>query len=410
MSRGGDEALRPGPSFRACLPLLARPDLVWLDHAATTPTAAPAIQALVHHYQMDHGNVHRGLHRQAEAATAAYEGARARVASFLGAPDPRGVIFTSGATAALNLAARGWGGRLGPGDRVVVSALEHHSSLLPWRALARERGATVETLPLDPSSGVDLGVAARALAGASALVLTARSNVLGLAPPVAALCALARGLGVLSVVDAAQAVARDRPDVTGWGCDLLAFSGHKVYGPTGIGALVVRPGVLDAGRPPTWGGGMVALVDDEAEQARPAPWGWEAGTPPIADAVGLAAALDLLRRLDPAEARAWVDGLCARLQDGLAARGDVVILGDLAAPARGGVLSFQVQGVHPHDVAEILASRGVAVRAGDHCAAPLMRRLGHESAVRASLGPANTAADVDALLHGLDAVREVFPR
>jgi cysteine desulfurase/selenocysteine lyase len=353
------------------------------------------------HATRDHGNVHRGVHAQGEAATAAYEGARARVARFVGA-DPRCVVFTSGATAALNLAAAGWA----RGGRVLVSALEHHSSLLPWRAIARANGARIETLPLDPRHGVDPGTR---LDGADVLVVTARSNVLGMAPPVAALCAGARRRGVLTVVDAAQALGPTPLDVRALGCDLLALSAHKAYGPTGVGALVIHPDRLAEGRPLLWGGGMVAAVDDGDERLRPPPWCFEAGTPPVAAAVGFGAAIGLLERLDPRASAEWVTTLTARLVDGLRARGDVRILADLDPDERGGIVSFTMDRVHPHDVAGILAEAGVAVQAGAHCAAPLLARLGVEATVRASLGPANTADDVAGLLAALHDVRRLFP-
>jgi cysteine desulfurase/selenocysteine lyase len=405
-------SLLPGEAFRAELPLLARPDLIWLDHASTTPIAQGVIHAMTAYYTRDHGNVHRSIHRQGEAATAAYEGARARVARALGAADARCVVFTGGTTAALNLAAHGWGAaRLGGGDRVLVSALEHHANLLPWQRIARAASATLTVLPLDPVTGVDPDSARREIArGAKILALTARSNVLGIAPPLAEICADARRHGVLTVVDAAQVVGHDAPDVMALGCDLLAFSGHKMYGPTGIGALVVHPERLAEGRPLLVGGGMVTRVTDNEAAFRPAPWGLEAGTPPIAQAVGLAAAFDLLERLDPTAAAAWESALATRLVEGLAARGDVAILGAHAPALRGGVVAFNLRGVHAHDVAEILGSGGVAVQAGHHCCQPLLERLGVDACVRASLGPANTSDDVDRLLAGLDRVREVFPR
>ena len=405
-------SLLPGADFRAELPLLARSGLVWLDHASTTPTCRSVIDAIATYYTRDHGNVHRSVHRQGEAATAAYEGARARVARALGAADARSVVFTGGTTAALNLAAHGWGAaRLGAGDRVLVSALEHHANLLPWQRIARAAGATLTVLPLDPITGVDPASARREMArGAKVLALTARSNVLGIAPPIAEICADARRHGVLTVVDAAQAVARGAPDVMALGCDLLAFSGHKMYGPTGIGALVVHPDRLAEGQPLLVGGGMVTRVTDTEAAFLPAPWGLEAGTPPIAQAVGLAAAFDLLERLDLTAAVAWESALTARLVRGLAARGDVEILGAHAPALRGGIVSFNMRRVHAHDVAEILDADGVAVQAGNHCCQPLLERLGVDACVRASLGPANTSDDIDSLLAGLDQVRQVFPR
>lgn len=398
--------ITPGAAFRAELPLLAKPGLVWLDHASTTPTARVALEAMVHHSAHDHGNVHRGVHPQGEAATAAYETARAQVAAAVGAPDPRCVVFTGGATAALNLAAWGWS-RLRPGDRVLLSAMEHHASLLPWRAAARAAGAELVTLPLHPTLGVDPEATLRALPGAAALVVTARSNVIGVAPPLAELCAAARRLGVLTVVDAAQAAAWDRAALAEIGCDLLALSGHKVYGPTGVGALVVHPERLDRGRPLLLGGGMVSHVGASDETFRPAPWGLEAGTPPVAQAVGLAAAMGLLDAVEGA--RGWVTALTERLLEGLAGAPGVQVVGDLPAHDRGGIVSFHVAGVHPHDVAEVLGQQGVAVQAGQHCAAPLLAALGLEATVRVSLGPANLPDDVHALLAGLRRVREVFP-
>ena len=381
--------------------------LAYLDNAATTQKPRAVLRALTAHYTRDNANVHRGVHALGARATAAYEAARARVARFLGAADAGEIVFTRGATEAINLVAQSYGRSvLAPGDEVVVTAMEHHSNLLPWRRLCEQTGAHLRVAPVDDRGVLDLAGYERALGTRTRLVAVAHvANALGALNPVAELARLAHARGAVLLADGALAAAHvGGVDVRALGCDFYACSSHKVYGPTGVGALYGRAELLRAMPPWQTGGEMVLAVGDDDVTWAPPPLRFEAGTPPIADAVGFAAALDWLEPLAPAAA-AHEQALVADAAAALAAVPGVRVVGPAARVA---VVSFVVDGVHPHDVATVLDDAGVAVRAGDQCAQPLMRRLGLPGTVRASFAPYNTSDEVERLVAAVGRARALL--
>ena len=384
--------------------------LVYLDSAATALKPWPVIRA-VREYDVDYpASVHRGLHALSERATLAYESARERVARFIGASDPACVIFTRGTTESINLAAQSWGGTfLEPGDELLLTLLEHHSNLVPWQMLARERGLTLRFADVTDDGRLDLESFERQLTGRVRLVaITAASNVLGTVPPLEDIAARARELGARILVDAAQAVAHRPIDVETLGVDFLAFSGHKMYGPTGVGVLYARREHLEA-MPPMFGGGsMVLRVDRDGAEWNELPWKFEAGTPPIAQAIGLGAAVDFLERFDRS---AYEEALTRHAYRVLSGIDGVRLLGpDPRDEPRAGIISFLVDGVHPHDLAQLLDRDGVAIRAGHHCAMPLHHRLGLAASARASFAMYNTVADVDRLAGAIERAKWTLRR
>ena len=400
---------------RVDFPLFDRDDPpVYLDSAATSQTPRQVIGALVGYYEGYRANVHRGLYPLAERATAAYEAARADVARFVGAPDPRGVVFTRGCTEAINLVAYAWGrGRLGPGDEVLVTGLEHHSNLVPWQQITRATGASLRFVPLDPEGGLRLEELGGLVGSRTRLVaISGLSNVLGTVTPLAPVISAARSVGALVLVDAAQLVLHRRIDLAAQDIDLLVFSGHKLLGPTGVGALVARPELLEEMDPFLTGGEMVVDVTLDGARWNEVPHRLEAGTPPIAGAIGLGAAIRYVEALGHGRIQAHDRKL---REHGRRVLGAVEGLRLYGPPDHEAVATFAFnlhdrrgELIHPHDVATVLASRGVAVRAGHHCAKPLIRHLGVPATVRASAYIYNTTADIDALGAALDAVHEIF--
>lgn len=390
--------------IREAFPVLGRAGFHYLDNAAMAQMPGLVAEAMAHLNRMGRGNVRRGLHQTAQLADEAYGAARASVGRFLAVP-PEEVVFTSGCTAALNIAAHGLSASLGPGDEVVLSVLEHHSACLPWIARSRERGFALRWLPATAEGRLDLSRLGEIVTERCRVVAaTHASNVTGAVTDLPAVAAAAKAVGAVLLVDGAQAAPHGMVHPAELGADLYAFSGHKTYGPTGIGVLWGRADILNRMEPLLLGGGMVGLVEeDELTWADP-PDRFEAGTPPVAQAVGLGAALDWLMGLDWPNLRRHDEALLRRLLDGLIGLDGVTIVGPKNLEARLPVVSFTVAGCHPHDVAHVLADRGVAVRAGAHCAKPLMRALGlEEGTLRASLAPYNDEADVEALLQGIDA-------
>jgi cysteine desulfurase / selenocysteine lyase len=379
--------------------------LVYLDSASTSLKPRAVIDAIVQVMARDAGNVHRGVHALSEAATAAFDAARRDVAGFLGAA-PDEIVFTRGTTESINLVAQSWGrGALGPGDAVVATALEHHSNLVPWQLACAERGATLRVAPIDRAGRIDLAALAALLDERVRLVAVSHvSNVVGTVAPIAEIARLAHAAGALVLVDGAQAVAHLPVDVGALGCDFYAFSGHKVFGPTGIGVLWGRARLLEAMPPWQGGGEMVASVDLAGARFREPPYRFEAGTPDIAGAIGLGAALRFLGGLDREAIAAHERALHARLVAALAGTDGVRILGrpELA------VAAFEVEGVPPHDLATIVDRDGIAIRSGHHCAEPLHRALGVTASARASLALYNTAEEIDALAASVARAREVF--
>lgn len=391
-------------ALRAEFPIFAgAAPLHYLDNAATAQTPRAVLDAVAAHEARARANVLRGVHRLAERATEAYAEARRRAARYIGAADPAEVVFTGGTTAAINLVAHAFGAGLRPGDEIVVSGLEHHSNIVPWQLLRDRAGVALKALPVADDGRIDLSALDSAVGPATRLVAVAHvSNVTGAVCDAAAVAAAARRVGARVLLDGAQAVPHGPVDVAALGADFYAFSGHKMFGPNGVGVLWARRELLES-MPPFMGGGeMIGSVTLERSTWAEVPHRFEAGTPPIAQAVGLGAAAEWITSLDRAAAGAHAAGLAERLLAGLAERPWVRVLGPADMRDRAPVVSFDVDGVHPHDVCAVLDSHGVAARGGHHCAQPLMDRFGLAGATRASLAFYNTAEDVDALLAGLD--------
>ncbi len=400
--------------MRSDFPILARRfdghELVYLDSAATAQKPAVVIDALAGHLREHNANVHRGVYALAQEADAAYDGAREAVAAFVGA-DPQCTVFTKNATEAINLVAYAWGrAHVGPGDAVLITQMEHHANLVPWQVLCRARGAELRYLEIDERGELSLAQLDAELArGDVRLVAVAHvSNVLGTINPVAEMTARAHAAGALTLIDGAQAVPHMPVDVGAIGADFYAWTGHKALGPTGIGVLHGRREVLERMEPFLTGGDMIASVDLQSASWRELPFRFEAGTPPIAEAVGLGAAVQYLDQLGMERVRAHEQGLTAYMLERLATVPGLRVVGPPEAERRGGLASFTIEGMHPHDIAELVGREGVCVRAGHHCAQPLMRCLGLGATARASVGVYNEPSDVDALVGALSAGRELF--
>ena len=406
-------------TIRGDFPILQRQingrPLAYLDNAATTQKPRAVIDALVNFYERHNANTHSGVHTLSEEATALYEEARARAARFLNAPSPRCIVFTQGTTAAINLVAQGWARHhLRQGDEIVLTVMEHHSNLLPWLGVARETGAVLRYLEIDgegrlTATGREGGGIEGAVSRATRLVaVTHVSNVLGTINPVKELARQARAVGACVVVDAAQSAPHLSLDVQALDRDFLAFSSHKVYGPTGIGVLYGKEEYLAAMEPPASGGGMVLRVERHSYEWMEPPWRFEAGTPNIAGAVAMGAALDYLDGFDREMLRRHEIELTGYALKVLGKRADLTLYGPADPAGRAGVIPFSVGGVHPHDVVEVLDGQGVAVRGGHHCCQPLMEHLGERGVVRVSLALYNERQDIDQLAHGLDRVAAIF--
>ncbi len=375
--------------------------LVYLDNAASSQKPNVVLRALERYYQRDHANVHRGIHELSMRATQAYEDARSRAARFVGARDASEIVFARGTTEAINLVAWGWGSQsVKAGDEILLTVMEHHSNIVPWQLLAQRTGARLKSVDMDGEGRLRLDQLDELLSERTRLVaVTHVSNSLGTINPIEEIVAAARRVGALVLVDGAQAAPHLPVDVRALGCDFYAFSGHKMCGPTGIGVLWGRRELLEAMEPYQGGGEMIELVELERSTYKPAPHKFEAGTPNIADAVGLAAAMDYLdgigRERIEAHERHVVSYALERTKEipGLRHFGP--------SSGRSGVMSFELADIHPHDLAQVLNDRGVAVRAGHHCNQPLMRRLGVAATTRASFYLYNDRDDVDALTEAL---------
>jgi cysteine desulfurase/selenocysteine lyase len=401
---------------RKDFPLLARTvhdrPIVYLDSASSSLQPRAVLAAMERYYETTHANVHRGVYATAEEATALYEGARRKVGRFIGAADPKGeIVFTKNATEALNLVANSWGrANLKAGDAVVLTEMEHHSNLVPWLMLSEALGLELRYLRVDGQGRLDLGDLELLVEGAKAVAVSAMSNVLGTINPVPTIAEAAHRHGAVVVVDGAQSVPHLVTDVKTLGADFLAFSGHKMQGPTGIGVLWGRRELLENMPPFLGGGGMI--LDVKLDRFTPAetPWRFEAGTPPIAEAVGLSAAVDYLSAIGMEQIVAHERLLTAYAMDAIADRlgGECRVFGPPAGGDRGGVLSLAYRDVHPHDLAQVLDQFAVCVRPGHHCAKPLMRRLGVPATARASIALYNDESDIDTLIEGLAHVGTVF--
>jgi cysteine desulfurase/selenocysteine lyase len=382
--------------------------LVYLDSAATSQKPQAVLDALTAYYTTVNANVHRGVHLLSERATAEYEGARARGQRFLGAARPEEIVFVRGTTEGINLVAQTYGRRaVGPGDEVVISALEHHSNIVPWQMLCEERRAVLRVIPIDDRGEVELDAYERLLGERTRLVAISHvSNALGTIVPVKRMIAMAHRWGAAVLVDGAQAVPHMPVDVRDLDCDFYVFSGHKVYGPTGIGVLYGKTERLEEMPPWHGGGDMIKVVTFEKTTYNDLPYKFEAGTPNIAGAIGLGAALDYVDGLGLDQIAAHEHGLLTYGTRALSAVPGLRLIG--TAPDKAGVLSFVMHGAHAHDVGTILDREGIAVRTGHHCAMPVMERFGVPATTRASLALYNTRADLDALVQGLQQVREIF--
>jgi cysteine desulfurase / selenocysteine lyase len=382
--------------------------LAYLDSAASAQRPVQVIEAVSEYYRRDHANVHRGVYELSQRATDAFEGAREKMRRYINAASVKEIIFTRGTTEAINLVAQSWGRtNLGAGDEIVITHLEHHANIVPWQMLCEQTGATLKVIPMTPSGELDLD-AARGVIGPRTRLLAFGhiSNALGTINPVAELVALAKSAGALVLIDGAQGVPHMRVDVQALGCDFYAFSGHKMFAPTGIGVLWGREELLSAMPPWQGGGDMILAVSFEKTTYNELPWKFEAGTPNIAGGVGLGAAVDYLERLDFERAAAWEGELLAYATAALSDIESLKIFG--TATHKAAVISFTLDGIHPHDIGTIVDHAGVAIRTGHHCAMPVMEYYGVPATARASFAFYNTKAEADRLVAALLQAREVF--
>lgn len=385
--------------------------LIYLDNAATTQKPRPVLRALRQYYTQENVNVHRGGYARAAATTAEYEEVRTRVAHLINAPSAREVVFTKGTTEALNWAAFGGAVSLKPGDEILVTVMEHHSNLVPWQVLAARSGAVLRFVEVTADGILDWADFQRKLSARTRVVaVSATSNVLGTVNPVTAIARIAHKAGALVVVDAAQAVGHMPVDVQKWGADLVAFSGHKMLGPTGIGVLWGQRAVLERMHPLEYGGEMISAVTRDETTFKEVPWCFEGGTQNIAGVIGLGKAIQYLERQGIEAIQAREQQLAARLATGLRALPQVTVYGPVSGKQRNGVVAFNVGSLHAHDVATALDAQGTAVRAGHHCAQVLMKHLGVSGTVRASVAFYNTTAEVDALVAQVERTEAFFKK
>lgn len=414
MADGATLTARPAldiQGLRGQFPILSRQvngrPLVYLDNAASAQKPRAVIDAMVAVMEGGYANVHRGLHTLSNEATEVFEAARETVARFLNAPSPETVVWTKGGTEAINLVAAGLGLSIQPGDEIIVSEMEHHSNIVPWHLLRERRGAVLKWAPIRDDGSLDMAAFADLLGPRTRLVaVTHMSNVLGTINPVQEITRLAHAAGARVLIDGCQGAVHAAPDVQAIGCDYYVLTGHKLYGPTGIGALYGTAEALEALPPYQGGGEMIETVTkDRVTYARP-PHRFEAGTPPIIEAIGLGAALEWLSALDRNAIAAHEAGLYARARAAVADIDGLRVLGE--TPGKGAILTFDVQGAHAHDLAQVMDRYGVAVRAGLHCCEPLAARLGVTSSTRASFALYNTAEEVDAFADALIRARKFF--
>lgn len=401
-------------NVRGDFPILSREfegkPLTYLDSGATSQKPRSVIEAMDSYYREHNANVHRGVYALAQEADAAYEGAREKVAAFVGG-DPRTTIFTKNVTEAINLVAYSWGrANVGAGDAVVTTQMEHHANIVPWQQLCRETAAELRYLEVDERGELTLDQLDRELekGDVKLVAFTHVSNVLGTILPVAEMAARAHAAGAVSLVDGAQAVPHMPVDIGATGADFYAWTGHKALGPTGIGVLHGRAEILDEMPPFLTGGDMISSVSFEGATWNELPFKFEAGTPPIAEAVGLGAAVDYLSSLGMERVRRHERDLTAYMIERVREVEGLRFVGPPEAEGRGGILSFSIEGMHAHDIAELANRGGVCIRAGHHCAQPLMRALGVQATARASVGVYNEREDIDSLIQALQAGAKVF--
>jgi cysteine desulfurase/selenocysteine lyase len=382
--------------------------LVYLDNAATSQKPRSVIEAVTRFYSAENANIHRGVHYLSERATVAYDAVRERVARFVNASSPREIVFTRGTTEGINLVAQSWGrSTLGAGDEILITGMEHHSNIVPWQLVAAQTGATVRAVPITDAGELDIDAFNRLLTDRTRILAVVHlSNALGSINPVRWLVARARERGVVTLVDGAQSAPHLPVDVQALGCDFFAFSGHKVFGPTGVGVLYGRAELLD--RMPPWqgGGDMIETVTLERSTWAPPPARFEAGTPMIAEVIGLGAALEYVETVGRGAIGAWEEELLAYATERVGELDGVRLIG--TAREKASVLSFVVDGVHPHDVGAVLDDDGVAIRAGHHCAQPVMQHFGVPATARASFAFYNTRDEIDTLVRGIGRARTLF--
>jgi cysteine desulfurase/selenocysteine lyase len=399
------------PAIRAEFPILSRQvnghPLVYLDNAASAQKPDAVIDAMATQARTAYANVHRGLHTLANEATEAFEAARETVRTFLNAPSTDNIVFTKGSTEGINLVASALAARIQPGDEIVLSIMEHHSNIVPWHFLRERRGAVLRWVGLTEDGSLDMDAMRAAIGPKTKMVaLTHMSNVLGTVTGIAAIAKLAHAVGAELLADGSQAAVHLAVDVQALGCDWYVMTGHKLYGPTGIGALYGTSEALDRAQPYQGGGEMIEIVETDRVTYNTAPHKFEAGTPPILEAVGLGAALRWMGQFDAAEVAAHEHALYVRAREALRGINGLKVHGE--SPGKGAVLSFSLEGAHPHDLAQILDRYGVAIRAGHHCAQPLMQHLGVSATARASFALYNTASEVDAFAEALAKARKML--
>jgi len=386
----------------------SNPGLVFLDSGAGAQKPRAVIDAVADYYRTDYANIHRGVYRLSAKSTELYEAARETVRRFLNAPDAREIVFTRNSTEAINLVAHSWGSKfIGPGDEIVISELEHHANIVPWQMLRDRVGATLRVAPIDETGGLDMAALEKLIGKRTKLVaITHLANAIGTLVPVETIARLAHSVGAKLLIDGSQAAPRLPVDVQAIGCDFYTFTGHKTYGPTGSGILWGRKEILDAMPPYQTGGDMIAEVTFAKTTFQEPPHRFEAGTPDIAAVIGLARALDYIEGLGRDAILEHEEALTGYGVDRLSRMPGVRLIG--AGQRRLAILSFEVDGIHPHDVATVLDQHGVAVRSGHHCAQPLMDRLGVTATTRASLGVYNDESDIDALAEAIVAAQKMF--
>lgn len=400
--------------IRADFPILAQEinekPLAYLDNAATSQKPKQVIRALTHYYEFDNANVHRGVHTLAARATDAFESARAKVAKFIHAREVAEIIFTRGTTSAINLVVDSYGNaNVEAGDEIVISYLEHHSNLIPWQQLAKRKGAVLKYIELEEDGTISIEQAEKTITEKTKIVALAHvSNVLGTITPIKEIAALAHKVGAVILVDGAQAVPHMEVDVVDLDADFYAFSGHKMMAPTGIGALYGKRELLDKMEPNEFGGEMIDFVELYDSTWKELPWKFEAGTPIIGGAIALGAAIDYLTEIGIDTIHAYEQELVSYAIEQMSKLEGITIYGPTDASKRCGLVTFNIEGAHPHDVATILDEDGVAIRAGHHCAQPLMKWLDVSSTARASFYIYNTKEEIDALIEGLKLTKEYF--
>ena len=384
------------------------PDLVFLDNASTTQKPQSVIDTLSHYYENYNSNIHRGIYQIAEKATAAYEKSRDKVTEFIGAGDRRSIVFTKGTTESINLVAYSWGGQnLKLGDEVLITEMEHHSNIIPWQLICERTGANLKYIPIHEAGTLDLSNPGKYFTDKTKIVSAIhQSNVFGTVNPIAEIVKLAHNVGALVLVDGAQSTPHHRVNVTELNCDFFAFSGHKMMGPTGVGALYAKPKILEAMHPFLGGGEMIRKVTIEGSTWNDIPWKFEAGTPNIAQVIGFGSAIDYINNIGLDVITQYENELLNYAQEILQTIPGINIYG--MEKDKGAVISFNLENIHPHDVAHILDTYGIAIRAGHHCAQPIMKKLNLAATNRASFYIYNTLAEIDQLAEGLRKTVKLF--